>query len=59
MKLPSEVEQFAQVVFGEPIDLKSAIGSGKSRTQAVEVTGHLEKTLQQLLENTATNSLKS
>ena len=46
----------AQVVFGEPIDLKSAIGSGKPRTQAAEVTGRLEKALQQLMESTANSS---
>jgi hypothetical protein len=46
----------AQVVLGEPIDLKSAIGSGKPRTQAVEVTGRLEKALQDLLERTANSS---
>jgi hypothetical protein len=46
----------ARVVLGEPLDLKAAVGSGRSRTQAAELTGRLESALQQLLSSTAGSS---
>jgi hypothetical protein len=40
----------ARVVFGEPLDIRKETDSGRVRTAAADVTAHLEKALQGLLE---------
>jgi 1-acyl-sn-glycerol-3-phosphate acyltransferase len=39
----------ARIIFGEPIDLKEKVGTGRARAVAAEVTDHLEKSLQHLM----------
>jgi hypothetical protein len=43
----------ARVHFGQPIDLKQALGSGRPRTVAADVTTRLEEAIQQLMKGDA------
>jgi hypothetical protein len=44
----------AKVVFGEPIDLKARIATGRTRTLAGEVTDELEERIRQLMNRAST-----